>query len=214
MSELEERMINSKENHFFTWLGGLIGIEGLKVLKERYKLGTSTIYNGLVSFPQIDAKGRLHRIKEMRYNPNNGKRSKMLGSQRWAFEKRLFPDMNLEQVYFGSHLIVGNDKPIALVESEKTALVCSHFMSKFIWLATGSLGMLSNERCKHLRGRELFLFPDLGATEVWAKKTRYLKGFKGIKVSKYLEENANEYNLKEGDDLADLFINELKNRNE
>ncbi len=204
--EYVRRMQQTGDNYFLQWLGDAIGSEALKILKDRYKLGTSLKHTGFVSFPQIDTEGRLCQIKEMKYDPMTGKRCKESRSQRWAFEKWEFPDLNLKQCYFGLHLTSGNDKPVAIVESEKTAIVCSYFMDDFIWIATGSLTMLTNERCKPLEGKKLTLFPDLGAYDIWKKKARYIKGMREISVSSYLEDAVKMYPLKKGHDLLDLLL--------
>lgn len=204
--EVEKRMVNTSSNFFFEFLKNLIGMEGLEAAKNRYKLGTSLGHPGYVSFPQIDTQGRLRQIQEVLYDPESGKRSKEPGSQRWAFEKWKYPELNLKQCYGGLHLIRENDKPIALVEAAKTAIICSHFIPSYNWLSTTSLGMLNNERCKPIRGRDLVLFPDLGAEELWRRKARHIKGMKSITVSEYLNKNAKKYNMNVGEDLADLII--------
>jgi len=204
--EVEKRMINNAKNHFFEYLKDLIGKDGLAQVKEQYKLGTSLVHPGFVSFPQIDTQGRLRQIQEVLYDSKTGKRIKKNGSQRWGFEKWQYPDLNLQMSYFGSHLIRGNDKPIAIVEAAKTAIIASHFIPSYNWVASISLGMLGNERCKPYQGRNLILFPDLGAETIWQRKANYIKGMKSIKVSDYLHKNAKKHNLNIGDDLADLIL--------
>lgn len=206
IKELQLRMSNNGNNHFFKWVEGLLGMDALEHLKEMYGIATSLRHPGFVSFPQIDPLGRLRRIKEMRYSPITGKRSKANGSQRWAFELAENPNLTLEQIYFGSHLLKDNDKDIKIVESEKTALICYHFMPQYVWLATGSLTMLSDSRCSHIRGRNVELIPDLGEYDNWKKRAAYIKGMASLKVSNYLEVNANKYNINIGEDLADVLI--------
>lgn len=206
MAEVQKRMDNKAKNHFFDWLGGLIGREGLEKAKDLYKLGTSLVHPGYVSFPQIDAQGRLCQIQEVLYDGITGKRNKRNGSQRWAFEKWQYPELNIKQCYGGLHLIKDNSKPIALVESFKSAVICSHYIPSYNWLSTTSLGMLNNERSKPLRGRDLVLFPDLGAGKNWQYKAKYIKGMKSIRVSDYLDKNANKFDMNIGDDIADLII--------
>ncbi|CAZ98728.1 DUF6371 domain-containing protein [Zobellia galactanivorans] len=194
-------------NHFFTFLRGCIGTDGLNHVKMKYRLGTSIEHSKFVAFPQIDEKGRCRQIKEMLYDPKTGKRKKIKGAQRWAFEKFRYPNLNLEQCFFGSHLIAGNEKPIALVESEKTALICSYFIPDYIWLATGCLTMLTPQRCAFLKGRKLILYPDKGkAFAIWKMKAAKIKGTASITVSDYLETKSE---VKEGDDLADLILKKL-----
>ena len=50
-----------------------------------------------------------------------------------------------------------------LVESEKTAVVMSHFIPGYIWLATGGKnGCFNSEAMQVLKGKEVTLIPDLG----------------------------------------------------
>ena len=210
MVEVENRISNNAKNYFFEFMENLIGKNDLEKLKQQYKIGTSLVHPGFVTFPQIDKEGRLRQIQEVLYNPKTGKRNKKKGSQRWGFEKWQYPNLNLEMTYFGSHLIRDSKKPIAIVEAAKTAIIASHFIPNYIWLATISLGMLSNERCKPYQGRNLILFPDLGAEDIWKKKANYIKGMNSIKVSDYLNKNAKKYNLNNGDDLADLILKQIK----
>ena len=47
-------------------------------------------------------------------------------------------DFNLNQCFFGEHLLLNNKKPVAVVESEKTAVIASICFPEFVWLAVGS----------------------------------------------------------------------------
>lgn len=210
MSEVVARERNTGENQFFIWLESVVGRKAFDSLKNKYRMGTSLRRKGFVSFPQIDTQGRLRQIQEVNYG-KDGHRIKTKGSQRWGFEKWEYPERSIRQCYGGSHLIRGNDKPIAVVESFKSAVVASHFIDDYVWVSSTSLGMLNAERCKDFKGRKLILFPDVGAYSQWAKKSKYIKGMKEIKVSDYLELNAERHGLKEGCDIADLLtLNKVK----
>jgi hypothetical protein len=41
---------------------------------------------------------------------------------------------------------------------------------ELIWLAAGNLNGLSIEKCQVLKGRDVMLYPDLGAFEKWSLK--------------------------------------------
>src|SRR5690606_12784869 len=100
-------------------------------------------------------------------------------------------NFQLKQCLFGEHLLRGNNNPVAIVESEKTAVVASMYLPKFIWLATGGLSNLSPEKCQVLKGRNVVLFPDLNGHEKWEEKAKEIREkVKDIKVvvSKLLEE--------------------------
>ena len=52
---------------------------------------------------------------------------------------------DLSQCLFGEHLLARYpDKPVALVESEKTAVVCASINPDCVWLATGGKGQLND----------------------------------------------------------------------
>lgn len=55
-------------------------------------------------------------------------------------------DWELTQCLFGEHLLpLYPDKPVALVESEKTAVICSGLMPRFLWRATGGKQQINQE---------------------------------------------------------------------
>ncbi len=95
-----------------------------------------------------------------------------------------------------------------LVESEKTAVVMSHFIPDYIWLATGGKnGCFNSEVMQVLKGREVTLIPDLGATEQWKEKSALLSGIcKRVVVSNVLECTSDEEQRSQGLDIADFFL--------
>ena len=95
-----------------------------------------------------------------------------------------------------------------LVESEKTAIIMSHFIPDYIWLATGGKNGCFNSEAMHvLRGRDVTLVPDLGAAVRWKEKARMLSGIcKSVTVSDMLEQIATEEQRKQGLDIADFFL--------
>lgn len=105
------------------------------------------------------------------------------------------------------------DKPIAIVEAPKTAIVCTVYLPDFIWLAVGSLSYLTlntdvgRARLAPVRGRKVMLFPDLNAFADWSKRAEQLRanGFV-VEVSDYLETHASEEQKQAGLDLADYLL--------
>ena len=54
----------------------------------------------------------------------------------------------------------------------------SHFIPDYIWLATGGKnGCFNSEAMQVLKGREVTLIPDLGATEQWNAKSAFYLAF-------------------------------------
>lgn len=111
---------------------------------------------------------------------------------------------------FGEHLIQQHKSiPIAIVESEKTAIIASVYLPQFIWLACGSLNNLTAAKCQVLSGRNITLFPDLNCFEKWSVKAVELeKQITGtnFSISELLQQKATEEEKQNGFDLADFLI--------
>jgi hypothetical protein len=146
----------------------------------------------------------------MLYNPVKGTRVKTSFNHiTWVHQALKLTPFHLSQSLFGAHQLIHApvNKSIALVESEKTAIIAAAFWSDFIWLATGSLNGLTLERCRSLKGRRVILFPDAGAYGLWQQKAEQLNNHLGIKikVSNWLEEHVSQAGLEQGVDLADCL---------
>ena len=103
--------------------------------------------------------------------------------------------------------------PIAIVESEKTAIVCYAYMPDKVWLACGSANGLHIDKFEALKGREIILYPDLKQYKYWCKKAEEIKQKLGLNivVSKILESKACEDDLNEGFDIADYILKTNEN---
>jgi hypothetical protein len=194
-------------NYFVKFLIDLFGVEVANELISRYFIGTSKYWNGASVFWQIDISGRVRTGKVMLYNASTGKRVKEPFSHiNWAHSVLELTDYNLRQCLFGEHLLIDKTKPVAIVESEKTAIIASVYLPQFIWLAVGSLTNLNAEKCSILKGRTVTLFPDLNGFEKWRDKAIELSHFTHISVSDLLERKATESERKQGLDLVDYLI--------
>ena len=85
----------------------------------------------------------------------------------------------LNNAYLVLHLLNSDkNKSIALVESEKSAIIASIAFPEFIWMATGGLMNLKYDLLKPLAGRRVILFPDAGCYDIWNEKVKdYLRIF-------------------------------------
>ena len=95
-----------------------------------------------------------------------------------------------------------------MVESEKTALLASHYLPQYLWLATGGKhGCFKSSSLTPLLGRNVILFPDLGATAYWQEKMLMMQSM-GIEVQlfDYLEKYAPSKDQHEGYDIADYLL--------
>jgi hypothetical protein len=195
-------------NHFAQFLINLFGVEVASQLVSRYFIATSKHWNGATVFWQIDTQGKVRTGKIMLYSPTTGKRIKEpFNYINWAHKALKQSDFELRQCLFGEHLLIDKTKPVAIVESEKTAVIASVYLPQFIWVAVGSLTNLNAEKCSILKGRTVTLFPDLNGFEKWSSKAKELSHLANFFVSELLERKATEAERKLGFDLADFLIN-------
>lgn len=194
-------------NHFVIFLVDLFGAEVASELVSRYFIATSKHWTGATVFWQIDTKGKVRTGKIMLYNPATGKRVKEPFSHiYWVHKAIQQPEFELRQCLFGEHLLIDKAKPVAIVESEKTAVIASVYLPQFIWLAVGSLTNLNAERCNILKGRTVTLFPDLKGFEKWNSKAKELSHLAIFTVSDLLERKATEAERELGLDIADYLL--------
>lgn len=194
-------------NHFVQFLINLFGVEVASKMVSRYFIATSKHWNGATVFWQIDIKGKVRTGKIMLYSPTTGKRIKEpFNHINWVHKALKKPEFELRQCLFGEHLLIDKTKHVAIVESEKTAIIASVYLPQFIWVAVGSLTNLNAEKCSILKGRTVTLFPDLNGFEKWSNKANELSHLAIFTVSDLLELKATEAEKKQGFDLADYLI--------
>lgn len=185
-------------------------------LMNDYALGATK--DGGIIYWQIDIKGRVRTGKVMQYNRETGKRVKDTGGVNWIHalmkkQKQLSDSYNLVQCLFGEHLLkVYPDKKVALVESEKSAIIASGVFPDYIWLATGGKSQLSIDKLNVLKGRTVIMFPDVDGYQYWQDKAKEMS-FCKVVVSDILEQNATEKERAAKIDIADWLINGLMNDN-
>ena len=121
----------------------------------------------------------------------------------------------MKQCLFGEHLLSDTSatmsaKPVAIVESEKTALVAALFIPDFVWLATGGMhGCFNSEAMQVLKEREVILFPDLKATDEWRQRLPMLEAVcRRVTCSDLLEKMATDEQRSLGLDIADFLLME------
>ena len=207
-SEVLKKSLKGYEaNNFITYLISLFGEVITGELISKYFVGTSNHWQGATVFWQIDLKGKVRTGKIMLYSPNTGKRVREPHNCiTWVHTALKLNDYNLKQSLFGEHLLKDKTKPVALVESEKTAIIASVYLPQYIWVAVGSISNLKPERCNVLKGRNVALYPDLKAFDKWSEKAKELSHITSFVVSDLLERKAPETDKLEGYDLADYLI--------
>lgn len=191
---------------------------------ERYKIGSTK--GGDVIFWQIDVDGKVRTGKIMQYDPATGKRvHNASGAIDWVHNKlkragTVPQDFNLRQCYFGEHLLSSQpDSTIAIVESEKTAVIASVLMPQYIWIAAGNINGLTLDKSSALKGRSVILFPDLSkelptrptAFVQWSRRAAEIRRVYGCKVvvSDILERIATDEEKESGLDIADYLIRQI-----
>lgn len=199
-----------------------------------YYLGTVKVgYRaGCITFPFIDQNGNIRAVQVKQFDErNHTKGTDFLHSiidKHYQKKSQPVPEWlrgyNANEIkvscLFGEHnLNKYPHNPIALVEAPKTAIYGTLYFgfpeqaSNLLWLAVYNLSSLNFEKCKALKGRDVYLFPDLSkdskAFELWTGKAKELESrIQGVKftVSNLLEQRANEVERTNGCDLADYLI--------
>ncbi len=217
-SLVEQTLCRYDENAFVLYLYDLFEYDPdarQRVIAD-YKIGTSRHWPNSTIFWQIDINGQVRTGKIMLYHVEDCKRVKYPYNHiAWVHKVKptnAQPDFLLKQCLFGEHLLNKYpDKMVALVESEKTAIVAAGHMPEYVWLAAGSLQGLNADKCKVLKGRNVMLFPDLDGMDKWQAKCTELSAkmpTTNFKVSTYLHQYTIRQFSYPGFDLADFFIDE------
>ena len=199
-----EQAVSVSEFHF--------GQEATEELMLRYHVGTSKHWPGATVFWQVDISGRVRTGKVMLYNPENGRRIKEPHNYiTWVHSILKKENFNLRQCLFGEHLLSSDQqRPVALVESEKSALISSFYLPQYLWIASGGKnGAFNRDAMSVLRNRRVLLFPDLGATDYWNSKMEMIRSL-GIEVSlfDFMDRNATKEERDAGYDIADFLLRE------
>jgi hypothetical protein len=212
---LGKSFVRGDTNNFIQFLKTIFSEEEVKEIVIKYLISNSKRWDGATTFWQIDNCSRIHAGKILQYNPVTGKRVKDengKGLIDWAHSvlKRngILKEFNLRQCLFGLHLIYETTvNTIALVESEKTAIIMSVFKPQYTWLATGSKHGFKYDMLKPIKEFSIIAFPDKSEYNDWNNKAQELNGFGfNIIVNHWLEST----NYESGTDIADVFIIEKK----
>ena len=155
------------QNGLAQYLYHTYGWQAMERVLDAYRIGSHT--DGSTIFWQIDAQQRIRSGKLIQYDAQTGHRIKGTDTPpvRWVHSLHKLLGFTLHQCFFGEHLLQGNQLPVDIVESEKTAAIASICLPKYLWLATGGIRNLSAEKCNVLKGRQIILFPDAGAYSMW-----------------------------------------------
>lgn len=212
MEILNQSLICYQNNHFVTYLHTLFDEKTVNSLIKIYKIGTSKYWKGAVVFWQIDYAGKVKAGKVMLYDPESGHRvKKPFNHISWVHSILKIKNYELQQYFFGEHLLqLHPDIPVAIVESEKTAIIASVYFPQLLWIATGGKNgckWTTWDVCKVLIGRKVVLWPDINAFNDWNRKAEILKQYGlQVEISDLLERKATETERAAGLDIADFLI--------
>lgn len=207
-AEVMTETLKSKPNNFISFLSNHWNTEVAYSLADLYNIGTSNHWNSSTVFWQVDTNNRIRSGKIMLYNSTTGKRiKKPYNYINWMHKVLKLDSFNLEQCLFGEHLLNNEkNKPVAIVESEKSAVIASVYLPEFIWLACGSVNNLNKAKTECLKGRNVVLFPDLGCFDLWNDKIPKLSKLATFRTSTLLRDKASIEEKKQGLDIADYLI--------
>lgn len=199
-------------NNFDLFLRSIFDGNTIKNLQRLYFIGSpNSNDNESIIFWQVDIMGRVRAGKIIKYR-RDGHRNKTTNVN-WLhseLKKRgfLLDKWEVNQCLFGEHLIaLFPDKQIALVESEKTAIIGAGFYPQFVWVATGGKSQLSTDKLKALAGRVVIAFPDIDGTQEWKMKLQASQvPFRKLIISDLLDKNANAEERECKIDIADWLV--------
>ncbi len=199
-------------NIFHHWLVEKFGEHKVVEVCKQYLIGSSDHWEkrGATIFWYCDFNGVYRSGKIMLYNTDGHRVKKPYEHCNWVHAVSKLSNYHFSQCFFGEHLLSkteNTDKPVVIVESEKTAIVASIYFPDVLWLACGGSTGLTESKSKILRGKSVVLYPDLGKFELWSEKAESLRYIcASVKVSDYLERQASEEDRQGGFDIADYLI--------
>ena len=210
------------KNNFLFGIERVYGLAAARQVRKRFFIGTSDAFKSkAVIFWQINELNEVRAGKILQYDPMTLKRKKYIDKETgekkslitWQHRYTEKDNFNMVQCLFGLHQIRQAElsQQIAIVESEKTAIIGTIEMPEYIWLACGQLQGLTESKLKPLFGRSITFFPDCKGFNLWSDKVSEIQkkvSFSKCHVSNLLEKHANEKQRQNGDDLADFFLSE------
>ena len=188
---------------------------------QRYFIGFNSFNTGVLGdaliYWQVDENKHIVNAKRIYYRADGHRNKKMP-------PMIIYP--NNPQCLFGLHLLkdADPDQPVAIVESEKSALIMSMIRPDYLWMACGSLNNFNENILEPLRGRLIVGFPDVDikrakptnvsvSCAMWqqvAKQLR-LKGWRII-IDTTLEQTATTPQRMDKIDVADIALDKEKKK--
>ena len=214
-AEVAALRAHPERNNLAAYWRDRIGAERWNTVARDYALGTwpSGSLAGAAIYWQVDHLGNVKAGKVMQYDPSTGKR--VHGAQSWvhALTGGIPEGSRLEQCLYGEHLLKSwpMDAPVAVVESEKTAMIAAALVPSILWVAVGAVGAFTLAKLQALTGRKVLAFPDLSrdgsAFTKWREKAVEIGHlFDAVHVSDLLEHMATDADREAGLDIGDYLL--------
>ncbi len=165
-----------------------------------------TSHGPAVVFWLIDEQMRVHDAKLMAYRPDGHRVADWCDWMRSVCQRtHCGPQLDrTDKVLFGLHLLPRfPQKPVAIVESEKTALICACRYPDIVWLATGGCANLQADKLKPLTQRYVLVFPDSGEYDKWNAAIK-ASGCRNYQVMDFMEQ------FLPNTDIADFILGEAR----
>lgn len=215
MDIVKKTVRTDRYSDFVYFLCTLFDPDTIMHLIDEYYLGVTRARD--IVYYQIDIQGRCRTGKVMKYDCETGHRVKdpdKPGAINWVHallkkQGMLSQNWTLTQCLFGEHLLQKYpEKPVCLVEAEKTAIICAAMMPQCVWVAVGGKGQLG-DKVEVLYNRTVVAFPDYDAYDTWTEKINE-RPYLDIKVSDFLVKHATEQDRQMGADIADILIRSIR----
>ena len=179
----------------------------------RYKLGRAN--DGGVIFWEIDDSQKVRDGKIMYYRDDchrDHDHHPDWVSHRLKAHYGYDGDLSVDRCLFGLHLLGVVGGTVCVLESEKSAVICSELFPQALWLASGGLSMLNAAKLYPLRDHKVVLFPDTDpdgkAFQSWQSVASTAQEFfkHPIRVSRLLEDHASPDQKAMKIDLVDFLF--------
>lgn len=212
---------HTEDNNLLKWMLSLPMRDGhrhnLLNMIELYCVGTSIQgpTKGWTVFPQIDMDMHIRDMKLMAYKEDGHRNKELRYSFNWMHSmlekagKFNSEKYHVDHCLFGLHLAkVFPKAEVCLVESEKSAIICSAFTNpnERIWMATGGKSGLNPSAIQPLidEQRYIVLYPDYDGYPEWTERADALQ-YPRLSVSQKVKQL---HIAKDGDkaDIADIMV--------
>jgi hypothetical protein len=184
-------------------------------LVDLYRLQTTDNGYMNVMFPNIDINNVVQSVMVVGYNKDLHRNDicyRYKGNERW--KRRMEEEHPNGVVYgscfFGEHLL--NKRPsasVAIVESQKSAVICAAIHPDKIWLASCGCQQFKPQLFKVLQGRSVTVYPDKGSENKWQEVVKSLSKELDVTVDPIMQSYPT---YGENSDIADVILDRLKRR--